>query len=611
MDRGSGAVVFGLVLLALSLNIPASAQPAVGSPSLKGVDLDGQYHLLGDRTDTHAVVVTFLSTECPISNSYVPQLNDLSLKYRRKGIEVFGVISDPGVTRHKASVHQKQYKIRFPVLFDGSGELRMALSPTHTPHAFVLGRFGTKLYEGAIDNRYVALGRKKEKATERYLQDAVEAVVSGNPVPTAKTEPIGCAMEDPPNKLETGRVTYARDIAPIIQAHCTSCHRPGQSGPFSLLKYVNVSRHANQIVEVTRSRFMPPWKPEPGFTPFRGSQRLTDHELSLLEAWVKAGKPTGVAADLPAPVQYDDGWPLGEPDMVLKMEESFAIPASGPDIRRYFVIPAHLHEDRLITAIDFRPGAAQSVHHASFFLDSKRQGRRLDEADEGPGYAGFGGPRFQPDGTLSSWFPGMSPHKLPNGMGRLVTRGSDIVAEIHYVTTGKPERDRSSIGIYFAPRSARHLVVEMQIGNKDIEIPAGEKKHHERASYTLPAATELLDITPHMHMLGREIKVWARAPGGKVTPMLWIKDWDFNWQGQYAFAESVRLPKGTKIIVDAWFDNSSDNLLNPNSPPKTVRWGDDSTDEMLLCTFQCTCESMNELNELVSDQKRYITDAAK
>ncbi|MCS7466216.1 redoxin family protein [Stieleria sp. ICT_E10.1] len=586
-----------------------AAGDARSTGRLKGIDLDGRLCRLGERGNTKAVVVTFMSTQCPISNSYVPQLNELSSKYRRSGVEFYGVVSDPSVTRADAISHRATYKVRFPVLFDGSGELRLALGPTHTPQVFVLDHRGRVLYSGAIDDRYVQLGRKKEAAETSWLEDAVQSVVHGTPIAVASTKPIGCQMEEPPNKTREGSVTYTRDIAPIIQAHCSSCHRENQSAPFPLLTYDDVSSHANQIAEVTRDRYMPPWKPAPGFTRLRDEMRLSDHQIDLIDVWVESGKPEGDPADLPAPVQHVKGWKLGEPDLILEMQEAFTVPASGPDIRQYFVIPSRLTDDRLITAIDFHPGTPQAIHHASFYLDTRRAGRRLDEADPAPGYSGFGGPQFESQGTLTSWFPGMTPRKLPRGMGRLVAKGSDIVAEIHYVTTGKTERDRSKIGLYFAHRSARQLVVEVQVGNKDIEIPPDQSHHHERAAYTLPVKTMLLDLVPHMHMLGSEVKVWAKSPDGRTKPLLWIKDWDFNWQGQYSFAKPVILPQGTQIIVDAWFDNSSNNPLNPHSPPVTVRWGDNSTDEMLLCTFQCTCETMDELGELIDHQRRYISEA--
>ncbi len=588
----------------------AQTQPRSPHKRLKGVDLAGRQHCLGENSDTKAVVILFLSTQCPISNGYLPALNELSSTYRRRGVDFYGVISDPSVTRADASQHRDEYHIQFPVLFDGSGELRLALSPTHTPQAFVLNEFDRLLYSGAIDDRHVKLGQKKEVATRTFMEDAIKAAIAGTPPAIARTRPVGCLLEDPPDKSKTADVTFTRDIAPIIQSNCASCHRPNQSAPFPLLTYDDVSSHANQILEVTHSRFMPPWKPEPGFTRFRGEQRLSDHQLSLLDAWVRSGKSEGHPANLPAPLEYSEGWPLGEPDLILQMSEVFPLPASGPDIRQYFVIPAHMTENRLISAIDFRPGAPQAVHHASFYLDTSRAGRQLDEADPAPGYGGFGGPQFESQGTLSSWFPGMSPRPLPEGMGRLIPRGSDIVAEIHYVCTGKAERDRSKIGLYYARRSARQLVIEIQVGNKQLEIPGGENRHLEQASYTLPVDTTLLDVVPHMHVLGREMKVWAASPEGRTKPLIWIKDWDFNWQGQYSFDQPIRLPKGTQIHIDAWFDNSAENPLNPNSPPQPVRWGDSSTDEMLICTFQCTCETISEMKELIQDQRQYIEKAS-
>lgn len=577
--------------------------------AFKGVDLDGRLIRLGEKSDTKAVVVCFLSTQCPISNGYLPSLNEMASKYRRRGVEFYGVISAPSVTRADAIAHRKSYGIRFPVLFDGSDQLRSCLSPTHTPQAFVLNASGKVFYSGAVDDRHVKLGQKKDSPSQSFLDDAISAVVNDQPVPIRLTKPVGCLMEAPPNRSESGEVTFTRDIAPIIRANCASCHRPSQAAPFSLLTYQDVSSHANQIREVTHSRFMPPWKPEGGFTRLMDELRLTQSELSMIDAWIELGKPKGNPADLPASPKFVKGWQLGTPDVVLEMKDVFKVPAGGPDIRQYFVIPSRLSDNRLISAIEFQPGTPQAIHHASFYIDTKRAARKLDDADPDPGYGGFGGPQIQTHGTLTSWFPGMTPRHLPRGYGRPVPKASDLVAEIHYVPTGKPEFDKSKIGLHFAPRSARQSVVEVQVGTKLINIPPGEERHHIRATYQLPVQTTLLDMVPHMHTLGREVKVWAKARDGSTKPLLWIKDWDFNWQGQYSFARPVRLAEGTTIYVDAWYDNSDQNPLNPNSPPKTVHWGEDSADEMLLCHFQCTCETVSELETLVQHQRQYIADA--
>lgn len=585
------------------------AGPARQGPVLKCVDLQGQSHRLGERQNTRLTVVAFLSTECPISNSYLPELNKIFAQHRDEGVEFYGVISDPSITRTEALAHSREYSIEFPVLFDGSGELRLALRPTHTPQVIVLNHWRQKIYSGAIDDRFVKLGQRKPVAGKHYLTDAMTAALFGRAVAVPRTQPIGCLLEDPPNKAVSGAVTFTRDIAPITQANCAGCHRPEGSAPFSLLTYDDVSGHANQIGEVTESRFMPPWKPAHGYTPFQDEQRLSEHEIQLLNRWLESGKPEGDPADMPLAPAFAHEWQLGEPDLIIEMAEDFVLPASGPDIRQYFVIPTGLLQDRMITAIDFQPGTPQAVHHASFFIDTTGTGRKLDAKDSGPGYGGFGGPQLPSQGTLTSWFPGMSPRRLPAGMGRKLSRKSDIVAEIHYVTTGKPERDRSKIGLYFAEPSAKQRVVELQVGSKRLEIPPGQARHRERAFYTLPVDTTLLDMVPHMHLLGREMKVWSETPDGRTTPLMWIKDWDFNWQGQYSFAQPVTLKAGTRIYIDAWFDNSEDNPLNPNSPPKLVRWGEDATDEMLICCFQCTCSSEAELGALEEHQSRYIGGA--
>lgn len=570
---------------------------------LKGVDLQGRVHHFGERNDSRLVVATFLATECPISNSYLPVLGQMAVKYRRRGVEFYGIISSPSVTRDQACSHRETYRIAFPVLFDTSGRLRRELNPTHTPQTILLDCSNHSLYRGAIDDKYVELGTKKEVASQNFLQDAIEAALAGTKISVAETRPIGCRMEDPPDRSKSGDVTFCRDIAPIIQTNCASCHRPGEAAPFSVLTYEEVAAHAQQIAEVTESRFMPPWKPEPGFGRFLDERWLTQYEIDMLRAWAKSGMPEGDPAELPPPVKFTTGWRLGEPDAVLEMGETFEIGATGPDVRQYFIIPTQLSENRLISALDFRPGAPQVVHHASFYLDSSGQGRRLDARDPEPGYRGFGGPGFLTGGTLRSWLPGMTPRQLPNGMGRLVPRGSDLVLEVHYQRTGKVEHDRSKVGLYFASRSARQMVEEIQLTDKLLEIPAGAKRHRVHVTYKLPAEVVLLDVAPHMHVLGKEVKATAVRPDGTVEPLIWIKDWDFDWQSQYAFAKPIRLPKGTRLNVDAWYDNSTSNPLNPNSPPKTVYWGEDSTDEMLICHFQFTCDSLRDLQTLANDYR--------
>ena len=576
---------------------------------LKGVEIDGTLYNLGQARETRVIVLVFIAGECPISNGYIPDLNSIYQQHCRQGVEFYGVISDPGLSRAAAARHQKDYHVSFPVLFDASGELRRRLKATHTPQVFVLKRDAQVVYQGLIDDRYAGLGQKRpESSSERkHLKEVLAKLLAGDEPSIAKTEPIGCRLEDANDHRKSGSVTYSRDIAPIIQGNCSSCHRPGQTAPFSLLTYQDVSRHAEQICEVTASGLMPPWKAVRGFGHFRDERGLTADEISLLKKWTESGKPEGDPADRPTLPHFTDGWQLGEPDLILKMDQAYELPASGDDFHQYFVLPIQLRENRLVSAVEFLPGNAKVVHHAAFYLDNTRTARRLDAADPDQGYRGFGNPGFLPLTTLRNWLPGFTPAHLPKGTGRWIPPGSDLVLEIHYRPSGKPESDRSTIGIHFAPRSSRQMVSELLVLNLDLEIPAGKSRHHHRASYTLPAATTLFDAAPHMHLLGREMKAVAHLPDGGTTPLVWIRNWDFDWQEQYVFAEPVRLPKGTRIVVDCYYDNSSGNPLNPSSPPERVRWGGQTKDSMGICHFQFTCDTLREMGTVNRHYGRYLT----
>ena len=590
---------------AAAATMPELPQELVDPSQMKGVDLEGRSHRFAEAADCHAAAVVFLSVECPISNGYIPVLKKLASRYRRWGIDFYGVISDPGVSRADSTHHRDDFGITFPVVFDASSELYRLLRPTHTPQAIVLSPQGATLYSGRIDNRYSRVGRRREEASIHDLKNALEAIVEGRDVEVAVTQPVGCLLEDPPASGEGGAVTFNRDIAPILFTNCSECHRPGEAAPFSLLSYEEGSRHAKQIVAVTQSRFMPPWHPVAGFGHFQNERRLSVGEIALIQQWVQDGKPIGAADDqLPAP-EFPRGWRLGKPDLVLRMDEAFELDADGPDIHQHFVLPTGLRRDRLVAALEFRPGNPRVVHHACFYVDTSGAGRRLVARSPDVGYGSFVGPGFENIGALRSWLPGMSPQRLPKRSGQLLHAHSDLVLEIHYQRSGKAETDRSRVGIHFASPSSQQLVNEIQVMNMSLEIPAGESRHHHRASFTLPVDAILLDAAPHMHLLGREMKAKAKLPNGTVEPLIWIKDWDFCWQGQYLYVDPIHLPRGTRIEVDSWYDNSAENQLNPHLEPQTVRWGVQTKDEMGICHFRYTCDSLQDLKTMNAHYLRY------
>ncbi len=394
--------------------------------------------------------------------------------------------------------------------------------------------------------------------------------------------------------------TFTKDVAPILWRNCADCHRPGEVGPFSLLEYEDAAKRAEFLASVTASRTMPPWKAEPNFGRFHDERRLTDAQIDLLRRWAEAGAPRGDAADLPERPTFVEGWQLGKPDLVLEMPTEFAIPADGPDIYQCFVIPIPIDGHRTVAAAEFRPGNRRVAHHAILYLDANGAARRRDEQDPALGYRSFGGPGVLPTGGLGGWAPGAVAKLLPDGTGKFLRKGSDLVLQMHYHPSGKPETERSSVGIYFTKRPVTTFVGGLAIMNHRLDIPPGEKHYRVTAqSEALPVDVNLLGLGPHMHLLGREIKVTGHKPSGEIVPLIWVKDWDFNWQGSYGFLEPVRLPKGSVIRVEAEYDNSPDNPHNPNSPPRRVTWGEQTTDEMCLVSVQLTTDTTDDLRQIV------------
>ncbi|HWE37261.1 MAG TPA: cytochrome c [Isosphaeraceae bacterium] len=379
-------------------------------------------------------------------------------------------------------------------------------------------------------------------------------------------------------------VTYTNDVAPILWNRCAGCHHPGEVAPFSLLSYRDAAKRADFLRDVTESRRMPPWKPKAGFGAFLDEARLSPRELDVLARWAEAGAPEGDPADLPTPPTFPDGWRLGTPDLVLTMPEPYDV-SPGADIYRAFVLPIPLDRDRDVAAVEFRPDDRRVVHHARMYVDASADSRRRDAADPGPGFATLGGNDIPRPG-LGAWIPGVTPRMPPPGVGHVIKAGSDLILLMHYHGTGKPEADRSRVGLYFSKTPIARAMASIPLSTARIDIPPGEARHRIALRATLPADVHAYSVLPHGHFLLRTIKLWAVLPDGSVLRLLWIDDWDFNWQGQYHFREPVALPKGTTLHVVASYDNSSSNPSNPHHPPVRVRFGPASTDEMLGCHLE-------------------------
>ena len=310
--------------------------------------------------------------------------------------------------------------------------------------------------------------------------------------------------------------TFTKDVAPILQKKCLYCHRRHHVGPFALETYEQVSKRASDIASVVADRLMPPWKPEAGVGPkLKHDQSLSKDEIATLEAWAEAGAPKGDPKDMPAPTQYTEGWKLGTPDLILVPTEDFAIPASGADTYRCFVIPTNLARDTFISAIDFRPGNTRVVHHINGFLDTSGAARQRDKDEAGPGYTSFSGPGIEDYEELSFWTAGHVPSHFPKGVGQRLPRQSDVILQIHYHPTGKPEVDRTSIGVYFSREPVKQALHWNTASNSEFQLPAGNSHIEVKASWFVPVDVEALAISPHMHLLGTDMRIWVAYANGR------------------------------------------------------------------------------------------------
>jgi len=387
--------------------------------------------------------------------------------------------------------------------------------------------------------------------------------------------------------------TFNREVVRIFQQNCQGCHHTGDIAPFPLMTYQDARPYADDIQFMTERHRMPPWKPSSGCSLFRGERRLSDPDIDTLGRWARGGTPEGDPSDLPPALHFDSNWELGTPDTILKPSESFT-PAAGRDVYRCYSLPADAGQDRFVTAIDVHPGSRHEVHHVIAFIDTAGSSKALDDAEPGPGYTCFGGPGFTPTGSLGGWAPGARAARLPEGIAISLPKGSRVVLQVHYHPhDSQPDADLTELGVYYAQGPVRQQLYFLPILNNTFVLPAGSEHETVTASVQLPFFVNLhaISVTPHMHLLGRKMKVEAVAVSGDRQCLIDIQDWDFNWQGTYTYEQSVPLPGLTRLEVTAEYDNSSRNARNPNQPPRDVRWGEQTTDEMCIAFVGVTLDN--------------------
>ena len=572
----SGFRPVALAALAAVLSLPWAAQAddtvkpialgekVVATTQLR--DVRGGRRPLDGFTKNKAVVFVFLGADCPVSNLYLPGVLDLEKKYRAQGVQFLAVYPNEPEDVDQVAGHAADRDVPFLVLKDYGQKLADAVGITRVPAVAVLDGGLVLRYRGRVDDQY-GVTAKRPKPTRHDLEEALDEVLADKPVSTPETEADGCLLARGGRKVERPGVTFAKDVAPILQGRCAACHRDGQAAPFALANYDDAVKHAAMIQEVTGQRRMPPWQADSRYGKFTNDRHLTRAEIDTLSAWVDGGKVRGDDKDLPKPVEWAKGWVHGQPDQVFTMTEEYEVPPTGVLPYQNWIIETKFTEDRWIKVAEARPGAPEVVHHVVAYI--------LREGTNNP---------IGPDGNLGilvGWAPGDLGLVCPPDTALRVPKGARLRLEMHYTPNGKKTKDRSSIGVQFADKPPKFELLMNEFANMGFEVPAGDAHHKAEATFRLRADARLVSVTPHMHWRGKDYLYEVIYPDGKKETLLSVPRWDFNWQNQYRFTEPVKLPKGSRLHAVAHWDNSTLNPLNPD-PTKPVRFGLQTWDEMMV-----------------------------
>ena len=384
--------------------------------------------------------------------------------------------------------------------------------------------------------------------------------------------------------------TYYRDVLPILQQHCQSCHRAGEIGPMPLMSYAQTRPFARAIADSAAKREMPPWFADPTVGHFLNDPSLTQQEIDTLVSWANAQAPAGDPHSAPPPRQWPEGWMIPQPDAVLRMPKSVSLPAHGDIDYTYEIVPTGFTEDKWVQMSEIQPSSRANLHHAVVYVRPPNS-NWLRHAPVGVPFTGADmtdeqdreDTHFSQADILLVYAPGSSPDNWPEGMAKFVPAGSDLVFQMHYMAHGHPTSDQSSIGIIFANQPPKQRVLTLQLTNDRFVIPPGVDDYRVEVRGSLPNDAILLSFFPHMHLRGKCFEYNILRPDKTAEPLLRV-NYNFYWQLNYRLAEPLSLPAGTVLQAIAWYDNSKNNPHNPD-PDAAVRWGDQTYDEMMVGFF--------------------------
>jgi peroxiredoxin len=559
-----------IVLPAWAAEIPKKSPIGNKVDNFKLRDYRGAERSLQDFAERKLVVIAFLGSECPMAKLYGPRLAVLAREFEPRDVAFVGINANQQDSITAIGDYARTHGIAFPILKDVGNVVADQLGAVRTPEVFVLDGERIVRYWGRIDDQY-GVGFARPRPERRDLAVALEELLSAKTVSQPTTTTPGCLIGRVQHADPKGDITYSKHIAPILQKRCVECHRPGEIAPFALTSYKKAVGWADTIEEVLREGRMPPWHVNPQYGEFVNDCRVPEAEKQLIYTWIKNGTPEGDSRDLPKPAQFVQGWQIPKPDAVITMPKPFQVPAEGDVLYQFIVVDPGFQEDKWVQAAEVRPGCRAVVHHVLVFVQPP----------------GGGGDRH--GGFASNWIaamaPGGRPTIYPEGMAKFVPAGSRFLFQIHYTPNGAVQADQTSVGLVFAdPKTVTKEITTEMAANNRFAIPPHEANYRVDATHDIRADSILLDMAPHTHLRGKSFMYEAIYPDGNRETLLDMPHYDFNWQNTYTLVKPKFLPKGTQLHCVAYYDNSKNNKSNPN-PEATVKWGDQTWEEMMIGYF--------------------------
>ncbi|HEV8062336.1 MAG TPA: redoxin family protein, partial [Gemmataceae bacterium] len=521
---------------------------------------------LDDFSKARVFVIAFTTTSCPVAQRYLPVLKALDKEYRGKNVQFLSINEGADDSIIAVASQAVQHELEFPCVKDFDGSCASSLGVNRTAEVVVLDSDRKIRYRGRIDDQY-RLGGTRAAPTRRDLAEAIDAVLAGKKVTIAETTVDGCPITRSEPAWAAPHTTYAKDVAPLIQKHCAECHHPGTTAPFSLLTYRDAKAHSAEIVEVVAEGRMPPWFASEQFGHFANRRSLSADEKDKIANWVRGGMEIGDVSQLPkettakAEAKPEDRWLIGKPDLVLSTAKS-DLPATGLIDYKYVPLLHAFLGDTWMQGIQILPDNPRAVHHCNMAYimpsDKKKQSHFIT-------------------GTV----PGGAPMELKDGVGFCIPAGAVLILQIHYVTTGKPEKCGISVGFKYASGIIQKQLRHELLADYKFAIPPGESAYPVSASRVLDRDAVGVGLFVHMHLRGRDMTFRAVRPDGTTETLLMVPNYNFDWQIPYIWSPNeMRFPKGTRLECVAHYDNSTFNPYNPD-PKATVREGQQSHEEML------------------------------